>query len=300
MVRNLINFPPRPPADSEDFVAGLEAKPTATPDAPSQIAEIWDAVGLLDLDMEAAPAQGRPPSRRWLVGGGLAAGLAAAFGGAALWSQRATTYRTLVGGQQAIRLDDGSRMTLNTASLVEARFYGRRRDIHLVAGEAYFEVAHRDDRDPFYVTAGPARIRVVGTRFAVRLHADRRIDIDLLEGHIRTGKADDTRVEHADVRDLSAGQALRLDAHGEIVAEMPAEAQRVQAWLGRRAYFRDTPLADAVAEMNRYRTQPLVLDERTAAGVRVSGVFDTRNAQDFVAAVHALYGIPIRDSQASS
>lgn len=298
MVRNLIDFPSRPPADSEDFVANLDAT-APMPQSPGQIAEVWDALGLLDLDAAAAQAPARALSRRWVVGGA-AASLATAIGGAVLWSQRAATYRTAVGGQQTIGLDDGSRVTLNTASIVEARFHGRQREIHLVAGEAYFEVAHRDDRDPFYVTAGAARIRVVGTRFAVRLHADRRVDIDLLEGRIRTGKADDARVEQASVRSLSAGRALRLDAQGDVIAEMPSETQRVQAWLTGRAYFRDTLLTDAVAEMNRYRARPLVIDERAAAGIRVTGVFDTRNAKDFVAAVQSLYGIPIRDSQAPS
>jgi transmembrane sensor len=293
MVRNLINLPPRPPADSEDFVAQLG---TTTPKATDEIAEVWDAIGLLGLDATETQAPVRNPSRRWVMGGAIAASLVAA-GGAALWSQRATTYRTLVGGQQTIALDDGSRVTLNTNSIVEARFHGRRREIRLVAGEAYFEVAHRDDRDPFYVTAGAARIRVIGTRFAVRLHDDRRIDIDLLQGHIRTGKAGDARVEHADARDLLAGQALRLDAGGDLIAETTSDAQRVQAWLSQRAYFRDTPLLDAVAEMNRYRKEPLVVDGRAAAGIRVSGVFDTHNAKAFVAAVQALYGIDIRDGQ---
>ena len=294
MVRNLINFPPRPPADSEDFVAELDAATTGSAD---EIAQVWDAMGLLGLDAADAQTPARDPSRRWVIGGAVAAGLVAAIGGGVLWSQRATTWRTPVGGQQTIALDDGSRVTLNTATIVEARFHGRQREIRLVQGEAYFEVAHRDDRDPFYVTAGAARIRVVGTRFAVRLRADRRIDIDLLQGHIRTGKAGDAKVEHADVRDLLAGQALRLDAQGEVIAQTASETQRVQAWLSQRAYFRDTPLLDAVAEMNRYRAQPLVVDDRSAAGIRVSGVFDTRNAKDFVAAVQALYGIDIRDGQ---
>jgi len=294
MVRNLIKFPPRPPVDSEDFVARLDTTTTGTPD---EIAQVWDAIGLLDLDAAEARTPVRGPSRRRVLGGAIAAGLVATVGGATLWSQRATTWRTPIGGQATLVLDDGSRVTLNTATVLEARFHGRQREIRLVQGEAYFEVAHRDDRDPFYVTAGAARIRVVGTRFAVRLHPDRRIDIDLLQGRIRTGKASDAKVDHADVRDLPAGQALRLDALGDLIAETPSDTQRVQAWLRQRAYFRDTPLVDAVAEMNRYRTQPLIVDDRSAAGIRVSGVFDTRNAKDFVAAVQALYGIDIRDGQ---
>ncbi|MDV6330405.1 FecR family protein [Asticcacaulis sp. 201] len=298
MVRNLINFPSRPPADSETFVADLETSGSPTP-KDDEMADVWDAIGLLDIEDVRADTAAPQMSRRWAMGGLLAAGLTGAAIGTALWTQRPLTYSTPVGGQLTVALNDGSRVTLNTGSNLEVRFHGRKREIQLVSGEAYFEVAHRADRDPFYVTAGAARIRVTGTRFAVQLHLDRRIDIDLLEGHIRTGKRGDHAVEDAGVRSLSAGQALRLDSQGQVLAQIPAESLRVENWLNQRAYFHDTPLVDAVAEMNRYRTTPLVVDNATSARVRVNGVFDTHNSGDFVAAVHALYGIRLRERMPS-
>ncbi|ESQ83999.1 hypothetical protein AEAC466_09650 [Asticcacaulis sp. AC466] len=264
------------------------------------MADIWDAIGLLGIEDVRADTATPQMSRRWAMGGLLAAGLTGAAIGTALWTQRPLTYSTPVGGQLTVALNDGSRVTLNTGSNLEVRFHGRKREIRLVSGEAYFEVAHRADRDPFYVTAGAARIRVTGTRFAVQLHPDQRIDIDLLEGHIRTGKRGDHAVEEAGVRSLSAGQALRLDKQGEVLAQIPAESLRVENWLNQRAYFHDTPLSDAVAEMNRYRTTPLVVDNATSARVRVNGVFDTHNSGDFVAAVQALYGIRLRERTPSA
>ncbi len=314
MVRNLINFPPRPSAESEAFVADLETSGSAASEnaasenpAPenSDMADIWDAVGLLSLEEVEAdialPQLSRRYALRGMLGGGLlAASLTGGAIGMALWSQRALTYRTPIGGQMTVALNDGSRVTLNTASHLEVRFHGRQREIQLVSGEAFFEVAHRTDRDPFYVTAGAARIRVTGTRFAVQLHPDQRIDIDLLEGHIRTGKRTDHEVIKSGVQSLSAGQALRLDKNGQLLALVAAENLRVQNWLNQRAYFHDTPLIDAVAEMNRYRTQPLVIADTAAARVRVNGVFDTHNSGDFVAAVQALYGIQLRETAPSA
>src|SRR5690606_10548060 len=62
-------------------------------------------------------------------------------------------YRTKVGDQEKITLADGSIVTLNTASRIEARMNGQERTVRLLEGEAFFEVAHDASR-PFRVYAG--------------------------------------------------------------------------------------------------------------------------------------------------
>lgn len=261
----------------------------------AEMAEIWDAIGLLTVDDQLV-AMKRPllaDRRVWLAA---AASLVLGLGGATLWSQRPQTYSTPTGGHLTVTLADGSRISLNTASRIEVRLNGGRRDVRLAAGEAYFEVAHRADKAPFFVTAGQTRIRVTGTRFAVDLHPDRRVDIDLLEGHIRAGAASDAGVDGPGTVALSAGEGLRMDATGRVAARVPAAAQYVTGWLQQRAYFDETPLADAVAEMNRYRADPLVVTDTAKAGARITGVFDTADSDGFIRAVRAVYGVRIRDS----
>jgi len=271
-----------------------EASDAPDTTAEAEMAEIWDAIGLLTVDDQPVVMK-RPllaDRRVWLAAACLVLGL----GSAALWAQRPQTFSTPVGGHLTLTLADGSRVSLNTATRIEVRLNGARREVRLAAGEAYFEVAHRADKAPLFVTAGETRIRVTGTRFAVDLHPDRRVDIDLLEGHIRAAASSDAQVDGRDAVALSAGEGLRMDANGRVAARVPAARQYVTNWLQQRAYFDETPLSEAVAEMNRYRTDPLVITDTAKAGARITGVFDTADSDGFVKAVKAVYGVRIRDS----
>src|SRR3954469_543569 len=77
-------------------------------------------------------------------------------------------YETAIGGHERVILADGSSVVLNTNSRVNVDFTGNRRDIHLVRGEAYFEVVH-DKTRPFTVYANNYVVRDIGTAFDVHL-----------------------------------------------------------------------------------------------------------------------------------
>src|SRR5207244_3085222 len=64
-----------------------------------------------------------------------------------------TYYSTAVGGIERFILQDGTRVHLNTASALEARFTGGRREIVLIHGEALFTVVQRTNW-PFSVMRG--------------------------------------------------------------------------------------------------------------------------------------------------
>ncbi|HEX7917627.1 FecR domain-containing protein, partial [Rudaea sp.] len=56
-----------------------------------------------------------------------------------------------------------------------------------------------------------------------------------------------------------------------------------------QAYFDDTTLADAVAELNRYGNAGIRFADPSLATLRVSGVFSTRDPGQFAAAVASLH-----------
>ena len=66
-----------------------------------------------------------------------------------------------------IDLEDGSRVQLNASSAIAIDFNRTRRTVHLLRGQAYFEVAHAPER-PFSVEAGTTRVTALGTAFDVR------------------------------------------------------------------------------------------------------------------------------------
>jgi len=94
------------------------------------------------------------------------------------------TVRTLKGGYYRLRLPDGSKVVLNSASSVFfASAFGNDRQVS-VNGEAWFEVK-KDPARPFYVHASGMKIQVYGTRFNVKAYPDEDVKTSLLEGSVK-------------------------------------------------------------------------------------------------------------------
>lgn len=89
------------------------------------------------------------------------------------------------GKQSQIMLSDGTRMWLNSGSILEfpAQFYGENREVRLTSGEIYIEVAH-DKKKPFRVLTSKFNVRVYGTKFNVSNYADSPQSIVLVEGSV--------------------------------------------------------------------------------------------------------------------
>lgn len=81
---------------------------------------------------------------------GMAAALVLGVGVAWFTLTRPQQYETQFGEQRSVRLEDGSHVTLNTASKIEVRMFEHHRIVELLAGEALFDVAH-DATRPFDV-----------------------------------------------------------------------------------------------------------------------------------------------------
>ena len=75
-------------------------------------------------------------------------------------------YVTAIGEQKTITLADNSVVQLNTNSRLSVDYNDKLRGIHLIEGEAHFQVAHNPDL-PFEVYTGTGVVRAVGTSFSV-------------------------------------------------------------------------------------------------------------------------------------
>lgn len=208
-----------------------------------------------------------------------------AFVGAAalmLMFMRPKSYETDVGAQQIVRLEDGSVLRLNTDSQVDVRFSRSERGLILKRGEAFFEVAHDASR-PFIVQAGDAQVRAIGTKFDVR-HSDAHTQVTLVEGKVQVARPD-----RGERWTLTPSQQLVLN--GAPGAPKVTDVGLATSWTTGRLQFRQTPLVDAVAEVNRYSRTKIRLDARHVEQVRVNGVFDTGDTEAFVSAVTELFNL---------
>ena len=56
---------------------------------------------------------------------------------------------------------------------------------------------------------------------------------------------------------LPAGYGVRMAGGGETVRIQPVDVATLTAWRQGKTVFNDTPLAEVVREVNRYRAQPI-------------------------------------------
>jgi transmembrane sensor len=226
--------------------------------------------------------------------------------GAALWSSRPPAMQlmsTAVGQQRHVTLADGSRLTLNTNTSLAVKLTAQRRDVYLRRGEAHFDVVHDASR-PFFVHAGNAVIRDVGTQFEVRLKSDRDLDILVDEGEVQVqgsltaaAPADlggHVRGESADwVRALSAGEQLLVAGpHLEVVSVTPRQIADDLAWRQGALVFEGEPLSQALSEVARYTPVRIVLTGPKVASMPISGRFRTDDVSGFCQALQA--ALPVR------
>ena len=199
-------------------------------------------------------------------------------------------YATAIGGRKVIALPDGSRVELNTATIVRASVRLERREFWLDRGEAYFEIAHAPDR-PFVVHAGSRTITVLGTRFSVRRDGD-RVSVAVVEGRVRIEPAGEGAAQRSAT--IVGGDVAIAEGPSTLVAANSAE--RVEsglAWRQGMLAFDQSTLAEAAAEFNRYNRRQIVITDPEAAGIRIGGTFEADNVDAFVRLLRDAYGLEV-------
>ena len=192
--------------------------------------------------------------RRWLLPVASAAAVLGIAVGVAWWSlqsMHATTYATQRGETRRVDLPDGSHLDLAGDSRLTGRMSAARRDIDLLKGEAYFQVAH-DKARPFVVQAGTLHVTAVGTAFNVRTAAD-RVSVAVEEGVVVVDpRADavggeppsvgttDGAIQRISVR---RGQEVTVALTQSRVHLVPIEPRSVASWRAGRLHFAREPLS---------------------------------------------------------
>jgi transmembrane sensor len=281
------------PHRTPELEAGFRAWLAASPENARQferVTEVWDA-GAVPVPgvPRVAHDLDRTQPRQWL----LAAALALVVIGAGTWGANTfwlnPRYTTGIGEQRILRLSDGSRVTLNSSSGVTVSYRRHERDISLDHGEAFFEVA-KDSSRPFRVRAGQQQIDALGTSFDVRRDSQ-QVTVTLVDGAVAVSGLEQSMPSAT----LSKGQRLTVSNVRLALKLDQPRIEAVTAWRRGEVMLDGTPLADAIAEMNRYDQHPLVIDDPAIAAVRISGVYHAGDSELFAAMVARLYGFGVQD-----
>ena len=205
-------------------------------------------------------------------------------------------YRTALGEQRTVALADGSVVTLNTATQLTVAYSDTERRVELVAGQAQFDVVP-DARKPFVVAAGGGEVRALGTVFDV-YKAGETVTVTLLEGRVEVRHLEPPSVAPmavtAPVRtELSPGQRVSYGDRHTLSAVAAVDVARATAWRQGKLDFHDTPLAEAIAQANRYSRVKLELADRSLADRRISGVFKAGNSELLAEGLQVYFGLAL-------
>lgn len=263
----------RDAGDEAAFRLWIAAHPSHA-DAFDRASAVWDAVGGIGHTISVEPAR---LSRRAVMAGGAA--LLVAGGTTLGWREAsAGVYETAVGEQRRVRLNDGTRVMMDTATRFRFSPVRGARLLSLWMGRIDLEVV--DDPRPFVIEAGARAARLRRGRVDVRRETSRTAFAAIDAALVVDGALP---LRPAQRLTLSDGAPDRLDR---------PDLDDVTAWQSGRLAFRDETLADAAAEMNRYSSRPLLVEPGTASSLRLSGLYRAGDPEAFARSVAVL--LPVR------
>ena len=210
------------------------------------------------------------------------------------------SFETALGEYKVHRLPDDSVVTLNTDSQARVEYNDTERRVHLLRGEAHFEIAPQAGR-PFSVIAGASTVRAVGTAFNVYLRGE-VVEVTVTEGVVEVlpGVGDppievETPPAAPAPQTLAQGDKLEF---GETLAAVsrvePRELARQVAWQDGMLDFQGETLAAVIAEAGRYTTTRITIDDAELENLHVTGYFRAGDVETLLRLIESNEQVTIR------
>lgn len=141
-------------------------------------------------------------------------------------------------------LPDGTIVHINNNSRISyPREFGNDREV-AVEGEVFFDVV--TNGKPFIVTSGHVKTKVSGTSFNVRYDVGHNTEVTLVEGRVRVVSASRDSVV------LRPGQQAVASVDQGVITKRAVNVLRYTGWKDKLLLFEQTPLEEAVAEIERW------------------------------------------------
>ncbi len=211
-----------------------------------------------------------------------------------------TVYETAIGEQSTVNLPDGTRIVLNTNSLITVEYTDQYRLLRLKRGQIHVQVAH-DKVRPLSVIAGDKIVQAVGTAFSLEITSDQQIELVVTEGKVLVSVYQGphgipTEITPAVLAPSSvsvvAGEELILGSLDEEILEVSFEEIEVKlSWRQGNLIFRGESLEDAMAEIGRYTTVEFVILDDDLRKVRIAGLFKAGDVDGLLAALRENFNI---------
>lgn len=255
-------------------------------------AGLWRSLGASLAAVEGAEAV-RPPhrlersriGRRGFLCGGLAVSAAAVAVAVVrpplgLWlsvTDVTADYRTATGEQRQLAVADGVSVEMNTGTALNLPVADGGR-VDLLSGEAVVSVSRNRS---VTVTASNGTVMTSDAVFNVRC-LDDGARVTCIDGAV------DVTHRGRTVR-VGSRQEARYDGHGMTIAAV-SDPGTVATWRQGTLIFRDQPVSEVVAEVNRYRRGRIVVINSSLASRRVTARLRLDKLDDLVVQLHDAFG----------
>ncbi|MBT2245926.1 FecR domain-containing protein [Sphingobium sp. BHU LFT2] len=228
-------------------------------------------------------------------GAGIAALAAAAclaiVAGPSLLLDLRADVSTGTGEIQSVHLADGSTMLVAPQSAVAFDVSkGGQREVRLIKGRAWFEVAPDPDH-PFRVAAADTTTTVLGTGFEVSRIDDRLASVAVKHGHVRVSCDAQPRLTEG----LTAGDTLSLRCDDASAVRSSIDPTQIAAWTDSQIVASDRPVMEVIDALKPWHSGVILTFGEGFAKRRVTGVYDAHHPARALQALAKAQDITVRN-----
>ena len=186
--------------------------------------------------------------------------------------------------QHRVLLPDNSIVHLNFNSAIKISFDNSTRQIELLRGEAFFKVAKNPHR-PFVVKTANISASALGTAFIVRRQSDDITLITVTEGVVKVALTPEQQSENTFAKqsmnvNSSTDTSIILMANESVTSSsntigdiQKTTAASAASWHRGILIFKDTPLINVIAEIDRYTPYKITAKLGYREQEKITGTF---------------------------
>lgn len=202
-------------------------------------------------------------------------------------------YKTAIGETSKVTLNDGSKLHLNADSEVWVRFSESVRQLELVNGEVFFDVA-KDASKPFVVNVGEDQVTAVGTAFNIDTFRGADTQVLVTEGKVKVNRNTDAVDSMDEVyREvfLTPGQSVVIAGDDAPQLKTDQDVDALLSWRDGILVFQGEPLSTVIREISRYSSYQFKIMDDQVANVAVGGLFKAGDTQQLLLVLEQNFGV---------
>lgn len=300
-----------------------------------EMASLWDDLSVLNELSGLFPIERKPvaQTKRFLkIAMAASIALVSIFGGGLFFSfdpflllnptsslSNTNTFETKIGEQSSYTLPDGTKIQLNTNSLVQIAYTPDRRNLTLFRGEALFDVV-KDTTRPFTVISGAQSFTALGTTFNIQKNNENDMELVVTQGRVlitKTSKiTDKTSTEitttateitttATEITTMATEKPLGIIVTSgekaiieksiqtpiQTVSVSQDQVQRDLAWQHGVLIFDGEFLADALNEVSRYTNTRFEIIDPLLTNIKIAGYFKAGDIDGLLQSLNSNFDI---------